>query len=327
MHKIIADFPNQLKNAMQIGQSFQVNENTQIHNILACGLGGSGIGAKIAKLLNIESLQVPFEVINDYSIPAFVNDKTLVIATSYSGNTEETIEAIEKCKAKNATIVVIASAGKLLEEAKVNHWPYIVIPGGEQPRAMLAYSLIQHFYVLKAFGLIDQSFEASIKEVIQIIDEEEAQIQVSANEIAKIMYQHTPVIYSNPSLEGVAVRFRQQMNENSKILCWHAVIPEMNHNELVGWAGGNDKIVVIKLNTSFEYYRTTKRWDFCKPMIADKTNHIIEINAKGSNLITQALYLIHFTDWISLYLAELNQVDPIEVNVISSLKSKLSDLK
>ncbi|MFD1553663.1 bifunctional phosphoglucose/phosphomannose isomerase [Putridiphycobacter roseus] len=327
MQNIIADFPNQLKNAMEIGKHFKRNETHQINNILACGLGGSGIGAKIAKLLNLNKLSVPFESINDYSIPAFVNENTLVIATSYSGNTEETLEAIEKCKSKNAKIVIIASAGKLLELAKENNWPYIIVPGGEQPRAMLGYSLIQHFYVLKAFGLIDNQFENSILEAIEIIEKEESAIKDNARVVAGQMYEHTPVIYSNPSLEGIAIRFRQQINENSKMLCWHAVIPEMNHNELVGWAGGNDKIVVIKLKTDLEYYRTSKRWDFCKPVIESKTKQIIEINAKGKSLLTQALYLIHLTDWISLYLADLNEVDPIEVNVISSLKSKLSELK
>ena len=327
MQKIIADFPNQLKNAMKIGKLFKIVDTHDIKNVLACGLGGSGIGAKITKLLNLNNLPVPFESINDYSIPAFVSEKTLVIATSYSGNTEETIEAIDKCNSKNAKIVVIASAGKLLELAKLNNWPYIVVPGGEQPRAMLAYSLIQHFFILKAYGLIDDQFESSVVATIDNIEKDEFSIKTAASQIAEKMYQHVPVIYSNPSLEGVAIRFRQQINENSKMLCWHAVIPEMNHNELVGWAGGNDKIVVIKLNTDLEYYRTTKRWDFCKPFIEAKTKSIIEINAVGKTLLSQALYLIHLTDWVSLYLANLNQVDPIEVNVISTLKSKLSELK
>ncbi len=111
------------------------------------------------------------------------------------------------------------------------------------------------------------------------------------------------------------------------MLCWHAVIPEMNHNELVGWAGGHDQIAVIKINTPFEYYRTTKRWDFCKTRISEITSNILEINAKGDSIIACSLYLIHITDWISYYIAELKDVDPVEVNIITSLKSELSKLK
>lgn len=327
MDKLIANFTNQLSEALAIGSDVNASSNTKIENVLTCGLGGSGIGAKISKLLNRDFLSVPVDSINDYNIPTFVSDKTLVIATSYSGNTEETLMAVEACITKGATIAVIASDGTLLELAKENKWLHYVLPGGEQPRAMLAYSLIQHFFIFKAFNLINYDFESQVLKTIDTINGLEDKVKEEALLVAQACHGKIPIIYANPLLEGVAIRFRQQINENSKMLCWHAVIPEMNHNELVGWAGGNDSFAVIKLNNDMEFYRNTKRWEFCKPVIEEKTTNIIEINAFGKSILEQALYLIHLTDWVSFYLSDLNAVDPIEVNVISSLKSKLSHLK
>ena len=286
MDKLIAQFTNQLTEALAIGKNVAVSGSSNIENILSCGLGGSGIGAKIAKLLNRDYLSVPFDSINDYNIPAFVSEKTLVIATSYSGNTEETLMAVEACITKGATIAVIASDGTLLDLAKENKWLHYVLPGGEQPRAMLAYSLVQHFYILKGFHLIDYDFESQISKTIEQVSLFEENIKDEAKLVAQACHGKIPVIYSNPQLEGVAVRFRQQINENSKMLSWHAVIPEMNHNELVGWAGGSNNLAVIKLNNELEFYRNTKRWEFCKPVIEEKTSNVIEINAVGSSLFT-----------------------------------------
>ncbi|MFK8036718.1 MAG: bifunctional phosphoglucose/phosphomannose isomerase [Crocinitomicaceae bacterium] len=327
MDKLIAKFTQQLSEALAIGREVSAPKQTQIDNILCCGLGGSGIGAKITKLLNRDFLSVPFDSVNDYNIPAFVNEKTLVIAASYSGNTEETLMAVEACITKGAKIAVISSDGSLLEMAKDNNWLHYVVPGGEQPRAMLAYSLVLHFYILKAFNLINYDFESQITEAIKLIDSNENEIVKEAKVVAEACHGKIPVIYSNPTMEGVAVRFRQQLNENSKMLAWHAVIPEMNHNELVGWAGGSENIAVIKLSNSLEFYRNTKRWEYCKPVIEKKAGTILEVIAAGNNVFEQALYLIHVTDWVTFYLAELKAIDPTEVEVISSLKSKLSGLK
>lgn len=327
MDKLIANFTTQLSDALTIGQQVSIQSTQKIENILSCGLGGSGIGAKIAKLLNRDYLSVPFDSINDYNIPAYVSENTLVIAASYSGNTEETLMAVEACITKGATIAIIASDGTLLEMAKKNNWLYYVLPGGEQPRAMLAYSLIQHFFILKGFGLINYDFESQVTASISSLNSLEQNIKTEALAVANACYGKIPVIYSNPLMEGVAVRFKQQINENAKALAWHSVIPEMNHNELVGWAGGNDNLTVIKLNNELEFYRNTKRWEFSKPVIESKADSVIEINSVGKSLLEQALYLIHLTDWVTYYIADLKAIDPIEVNVISNLKSKLSDLK
>ncbi|HIP37168.1 MAG TPA: bifunctional phosphoglucose/phosphomannose isomerase [Crocinitomix sp.] len=327
MKTLVANFANQLMDAKQIGESISfIPTNKNFSNVLICGLGGSGIGGKIISLLVREEAKIPIVTTNDYSIPNFVNKNTLVIANSYSGNTEETLTAVKESDKRGAEIVAITSGGALLEMAKLNKWNHFVVPSGEQPRAMLAYSLIQLLFTLEKHKIVSTNYTSQLQSIANLVTENESQIKKEALKVAKQIYQKKAVIYADQSFEGVAVRFRQQINENAKELCWHHVLPEMNHNELVGWAGGDNNIAVIKLNSSFEFYRTKKRWEICKSIISEKTDTIIEINAKGNNKLAQVLYLIHITDWISVLLADLKQVDAVEVDVIIKLKDELSKL-
>lgn len=328
MKNLIENFTHQLTESYQIGVDSEfIPTNKNISSVVICGLGGSGIGGKIIQLLTQNIVNIPVVVTNDYETPAFVNENTLVIASSYSGNTEETIHAVKIAMKKKAEIAVITSGGELLELADKNQWNKNIVPGGEQPRAMLAYSLIQLLFLFKNYALTDHTFTHQINHISEFISQRENEIKYEAKSLAKQIVNKQLVIYSSSKLEGVAVRFRQQMNENSKELCWHHVLPEMNHNELVGWAGGNDNLVVIKLNSTFDFYRTQKRWDICKSVISEKTKNIFEINSQGDTLFAQELYLIHLTDWISYYVAELKAIDPVEVDVIMKLKSELAKLK
>lgn len=328
MNKITANFTNQLRDAIKIGANtpFTVPNKT-ITSVLICGLGGSGIGGKIIDLLLKSDITIPVIVTNDYSIPNFVNENTLVISSSYSGNTEETLTAVIESHKRNAEVVAITSGGKLLELVKENGWNSLVVPGGEQPRGMLAYSLVQLLYIFENYKLVQPNYTPLLPEVIELVDSNETDIQSEAKELASNIHNKQVVIYAEQSLEGVAARFRQQINENAKELCWHHVLPEMNHNELVGWAGGNSNQAIIKINSSLDFYRTKRRWEICKEVISKQTNSIYEINAKGSSKLVQILYLIHLTDWVSVYLADLKNVDSVEVDVIIHLKSELSKFK
>jgi len=328
MNKITANFTNQLRDAIKIGEntSFKIPNKT-IESVLICGLGGSGIGGKIIDLLLKSDIKVPVIVTNDYSIPNFVNEKTLVIASSYSGNTEETLAAVIEGNKRNSEVVAITSGGKLLDLVKSNNWNSLIVPGGEQPRGMLAYSLVQLLYIFEKYKLVEANYTPDLTEAIELVDSNENDIQSEAKQLAKQIHNKQVVIYAEQSLEGVAVRFRQQINENAKELCWHHVLPEMNHNELVGWAGGNKSQAIIKLNSSLDFYRTKKRWEICKEVMSKYTDSIYEIEAKGSSKLIQILYLIHLTDWISVFLADLKNVDSVEVDVIIHLKSELGKLK
>jgi glucose/mannose-6-phosphate isomerase len=140
------------------------------------------------------------------------------------------------------------------------------------------------------------------------------------------LFEKIPVIYAVDGYNGVATRFRQQINENSKMLCWHHVIPEMNHNELVGWAGGSKEFAVIILRSKSDYTRSQARIDINKEIISKYTPHILEVWSKGDYHLEKALYLIHLTDWASCFLGDKKNVDLTEVNVINHLKNSLSKI-
>ncbi|MBI3136393.1 MAG: bifunctional phosphoglucose/phosphomannose isomerase [Bacteroidetes bacterium] len=328
MRELIKGIGNQIQEAIKIGSSarFSIPEK-EIRAVIVCGLGGSGIGGRIISLLVNEELKVPFILSNDYSIPACVDEHTLLIASSYSGNTEETLYAVKEGKKRGAEIVVITSGGELLEMAQQYGWNHLVVPKGQQPRAMLVYSIVQQIYILNAYRLISSKEMDCLANVPDFLVRQRDMIHAEALRIAKFLHQKTPVIYSGSFFEGIAIRFRQQLNENAKVLCWNHVLPEMTHNELVGWAGGSDAFAVVYVKTDFDHPRTNYRWDIVKEIISKKTAYVTEIRAKGTDRLTQNFYLIHLTDWISIYLSELKQVDAIEVNIIGHLKTEMGKRK
>jgi glucose/mannose-6-phosphate isomerase len=327
MNNYISDFTNQLNDALSIGISSKFNSaKSDINNILICGLGGSGIGGSIITDIVNDVISVPILATKGYEVPNFVNKNTLVIACSYSGNTEETIEAVEKCLKTNAEVSVITSGGKLKEIALEKNLNHIIIPGGHPPRAMFGYGFTELFFVLKNYNLINNDFENDFENAISLLDKEKENIKKLASSIAKKLYKKTPVIYTSEGFEGVAIRFRQQMNENSKMLSWHHVVPEMNHNELLGWRTNVDGLAVVYLRNKNDYYRNQTRVDINKSVINKYTEDILEIWSKGNSLIETSLYHINVGDWVSWYLSELNNVDAIEIDVINFLKDKLSKI-
>lgn len=327
MKTLVANFSKQLSEAIRIGKTTQQNAaKSPIQNVLICGLGGSGIGGSIVRELVVNTATVPVNVTKGYFIPSYVDEHTLVIVSSYSGNTEETIQCMELAMKKNAKITAITSGGKIAELAKSNGFDCIVVPGGMPPRSCVGYSLTQLFYVLGFHQLIQANFEREILAAIDLIDAEENNIIQEATTVAKKLQGNLPVIYATTNNEGVAIRLRQQLNENSKILCWHHIIPEMNHNELVGWTESHKEICVLFLLDKDEYSRNIARININKEVIRKYTDNIVELYSKGNNAIEKAIYLIHLGDWISVILGELRGVDLMEVNVINHLKSKLSEL-
>ncbi len=327
MKSLVGIFTKQLEEAMEIGANASLEKcSKKIANVVITGLGGSGIGGKIVSQLVADNCIVPITINNTYDLPGFVNENTLVIASSFSGNTEETLFAVEAAQKKGAEIAMITSGGKFLELAKANNYNHIVLPKGDSPRAMLTYSLTQQFFLLNHYGLISDEFNNEIPAAIALLNASLEAIKTEAKTIAAQLKDKTTVIYSEAKYEGVAIRFRQQLNENAKVLCWHHALPEMNHNELVGWAGGKDEYAVVVFRNEDDFYRTQKRLEITKEIASAKTDTYIEINSKGTSRIQRSLYLILMGDWISVYLAELNKVDSIEVNVIDYLKSELSKI-
>ncbi len=325
MNDYINDFTNHLTEAMEIGDTSNLKKSDKkFNNILICGLGGSGIGGTIINDIISSKANIPILATKDYSIPNFVDENTLVIASSYSGNTEETIYALEKCQNRNTEICIITSGGKLKTIAEENNYNHIIIPGGHPPRAMFGYAFTELFYVLNHYGIIDNSFKSDFTNSISLLNSEKEDIQDKAMELAKKMYQKTPVIYVAQGFEGVAVRFRQQINENSKMLCWHHVVPEMNHNELLGWRTNVDDLAVVYFRNKSDFDRNQIRMDINRKVISKFTNNITEVWSKGDSQIENTLYHINLGDWVSWYLSEMNNVDAIEIDVINFLKGELS---
>jgi glucose/mannose-6-phosphate isomerase len=327
MNDYINDFSNHLREAIEIANNTTLTPYTkEIRNVLICGLGGSGIGGTIVSDIVSSKVNIPIAATKDYSIPNFVNEHTLVIANSYSGNTEETLYALEKCQERGAEIAVITSGGELKTIAEENKYNKIIIPGNQPPRAMFGYAFTELFFMLNHYGIIDDSFKADFDEAITLLDTEKADIQKQAMDLAKKMYKQTPVIYVANGFEGVAVRFRQQINENSKMLCWHSVVPEMNHNELLGWRTNVDDLAVVYFRNTCDYDRNQIRMDINKKVISKFTSNITEIWSKGDSLIENSLYHISLGDWVSWYLSEMNNVDAIEIDVIEFLKGELAKI-
>ncbi len=323
MEKLIADFSQQLKAAVEIGHKAELTpQHHDIRNVVIAGLGGSGIGGTIVNELVFGKIKVPITVVKNYHLPEFVNEHTLLITCSYSGNTEETMHAMEDGMNRMAKIVCITSGGSMERLAKKAGLDCILIPAGMPPRACLGYSLPQILYVLFHFRMIDLGFEEGMKTAIKLLDKNENRICKEAKKIAKKLNKKLPIIYACAGFEGVAIRFRQQLNENAKVLVSHNVIPEMNHNELVGWTEKGKHAVVI-LRNELDYERNKMRIAINKEVISKYAKSIIEINSKGDSLIENTLYLIHLTDWVSFYLSEMRKVDAVEVKVIDYLKGEL----
>jgi glucose/mannose-6-phosphate isomerase len=327
MKELIANFTKQLEEAIKIGEKAQLSDpKHEIKNILISGLGGSGIGGSIAAELLADKATLPITVKKDYFIPAFVNENTLVIISSYSGDTEETLSAMNFALERNAKVVCVTSGGQITQIAKQKNLDLILIPGSMPPRACLAYSFTQLFFILSYFKVIDGSFKSEIKQAIENLNKSEEAIKKEAEDLAGKLKNKIPVIYATVPFDGVAVRFRQQINENSKLLCWSNVFPEMNHNELVGWASKQEQLGVVILRSEAEYYRNKKRVEISKDVFSRYCDSINEVFAKGSGELERALYLIHLCDWTSSFIADQRGVDPVEVKVINHLKSELSKI-
>lgn len=328
MNKLISAFPQNMLDALQIAseQTFKRPENP-IHNVVICGMGGSGIGGKIVAQWIQDEIAVPVYILNDYSLPNFVSHNSLVIGSSYSGNTEETLAGIYAAKDKGAHIIGICSGGELKELCEANEYDYVIVPGGNPPRTAVAFSIIQLMNIFVNLGMISPIHIADIRTSYDLLIEKMDVIHEEAKKLASFLEGKVGIFYSGPHYEGIAVRARQQFNENSKLLCWHHVIPEMNHNELVGWGGGDDRFAVVFLNTGDLDPRNQKRYDITRELVSEKAAGVMELSAIGNTRIQRSFYLIHLVDWASFYLAEQKQVDAMDISVIDYLKNELANFK
>ena len=329
MKELIQGFPAQLAEALEIAANAKLNKaKAPIHNVVIAGMGGSGIGGSLIKSFTSEEVSVPIDVCKSYDIPAYINGNTLFIACSFSGNTEETLSAVEKAKAKGAQIVAITSGGKMAQFVAANGYDSISIPGrSNSPRASIGYSFVQLFLILNHHGLTPTTHFDEIKASAELLEKESADIHAKAVQLTSFFKDKLPILYGDTRLEAVLVRTQQQIAENSKQLSHVNIIPEMNHNELVGWKYPDvvfENAATVLLRTNYDHPRTKIRMDVCKNIFEKVAGQVMVIQAKGNSFVEQSIYLINLLDWVSFYLAEANQVDPFPVDVINFLKEELS---
>jgi glucose/mannose-6-phosphate isomerase len=325
MDKLIEKFPARMLEAVELTKKIRLSKRAHvINNVLICGLGGSGIAGNLVTDLTADQITVPIVVNKGYELPSFAGDNTLLVLCSYSGNTEETLSCAAQAVERGLKPVCVASGGRLGELARHHNFDFIQVPGGSPPRTTLGFGSTILFYILDQFALIDFTVDEEITNLSEFLTREQDAIKADSQLLARELKNKTVILYSEDRIESASLRLKQQINENSKSNCWLNVIPELNHNELVGWKSKDDSIAALFLRTDFENPRNLLRFDFIKPTVAANVHSVHELKAKGTTLLEQYFYLIHYGDWLSYYMAIEHGQDPIEVYVIDKLKAHLS---
>jgi len=325
MEKLLKEFPQQCVNAYSINVPLPKEKN--FNKICFSGMGGSAIGGDILKIFVEKKSSLPFYVHRDYELPNFADEKTLLIVTSYSGNTEETISAYNKGKKNRCIIWVLTSGGKLLNLAEKNSEPFIKIPSGFPPRCALGYLFFPCFNLLKNLKIISKdisfSFFTKMREKVKIFSERKNNL---AEKIANKFYNKIPIIYSGNLFYPAILRWKTQIAENSKSFAFINVFPEMNHNEIMAWHFPKnfiDKTIPVFILSSEYNDRIKKRMEFTKKIVSKIHPEILVIETEGNTLIEKIFNLIILGDWISYYLSLLNHIDPTEIPEIELLKKFL----
>ncbi|MEM4598572.1 MAG: bifunctional phosphoglucose/phosphomannose isomerase [Candidatus Diapherotrites archaeon] len=286
-------------------------------NIFIQGMGGSGISGAIARDLLRGVCKLPVYVSNSYELPEFVNDKTLAFFVSYSGNTEETLAAFSKAKERGASIIGISSGGKLLKEC-----PFCIkVPEGNLPRNMLGYLTIPVLAMTERLGLLNSSL--NLATAVDFLSNESHTAEKIGKKIAKSIYNKIPVLYSADCYTSLVWRIHGQLAENSGIFSHCNVLPEMNHNEIVGFRYYEKKLVFLFFRDYCENEKMKKRFEFTRKIVSKKSR-VLDIGLKGKSAVERLFYGIMVGDFASYYLALLNKKDPSENDNITKLKKILA---
>jgi len=335
MYAVIAAFPEQLKQAFEIGCDINIQlDISGIRNIIITGLGGSAIGGDLLRSYLQYEINLPIQVIRNYYIPEYADEHTLVICSSYSGDTEETISAYNDAKNKDCKIACISAGGKLTVMAE-NDGNYVAkIPRGFQPRCALAFSFVTMLMLFVKLKLIAER-DHDITKLIDLMNERSMVYSAfdsgtnPAINIAEHLHGRIPIIYSsNDLLDIVNLRWRGQFAENSKTLAFGNYFPELNHNEIVGWQENSDflrNFALIYLLDREDNPRIIKRQKITKEILEPYRGIDIEIESEGNSKLERVFDLVYLGDWISFYLAVINKTDPSPIVKINILKNKLME--
>lgn len=305
-------------------------KNKNFDAVAVTGLGGSAISADLMLNFLGSELKVPFIVNRNYSLPSFLNKNSLLIVSSYSGNTEETVSVLNEALSCGCQIVCISTGGKVESLALQHDLPLIKILPGYQPRYALGLSFFSLLKVLQSLGLIE-SHDAVVKEIIDLWKKRGVEYSSEGNRAYKLAEQtvgYIPTIYSAADMTSAAgYRFKCQFNENSKMHAFQNVIPELNHNEIIGWESYDEnqyKTKIFNLTDPDYHPQVKKRFEITSELASQKGVEIINLEGEGNNLKLRLMDLIYLGDWITYYAAVLRGFDPTEIDNINTLKKRLA---
>lgn len=338
MATLLSDFPRQCHEGVRLGEDFRIPlglKNFVPSNILFSGLGGSAItGDLIADLVRDEA-KFPILVNRDYSIPSFVDKKTLVFCISYSGNTEETIASYQEAHKRGARVIVISSGGKLTKLARNDRIISLCVPAGFPPRAALGFLFFSALTIFQRLNLI-KSRRKEVKESLSLLAKFKEELSLNipfrknrAKRIAGKLQGKIPVVYTSNRLGAVAMRFQTQLAENSKQFAGRNLFPEMNHNEIMAWNNPLNllkKFFIIFLRDKGDHQRVRSRMKITESLIAEYPEDILTIDSRGKGVLARNFSTLYLCDWVSFYLAIFNKVDPTPVERITLLKKRLSKI-
>jgi glucose/mannose-6-phosphate isomerase len=309
-----------------------------------CGMGGSAIGADLV-LASLSDLPVPAVVVRGYALPAWVGPQTLVVAVSYSGDTEETLACVEMALARGCVPVCISSGGRLAAAARDHGLPLVLIPGGQQPRASLGYLSVPLLAALEAAGLCGAQ-QAHVEEAVALLrhgnaghglDAPEASASsgpgssgprtTTAKALARRLYERQAVVYGSASTVAVARRWKGQINENAKAPAFWNELPELDHNELMGWTSVPSlaaATLAVFVSDGEIDARLLRRAELTAEVLAERGVAVEHVWARGVSRFARLFSLVQFGDYASFYLALLYGVDPTPVAAIQDFKAKLA---
>ena len=330
----IAHMGEHIREAIQNFSAANVSLPQVTGPVIILGMGGSAIGGDLARCYLGAKSPFPIIVNRGYDLPAYAMEGSLIIASSYSGNTEETLSAFEQAVQRKLPSVCITTGGKLGARAKELNLPAISQQGGMQPRAALAYSFVPILLLLEKLAVGSNELN-NLEKAAALLDhlaerygythlDENNQAFKLAGEVA----HRIPVIYAASDFEAVALRWRGQIHENAKHVAFSNVLPEMNHNELEGWAHPIDLTqhfsVIFLRSPKDEHPRISKRFEAMREVFHSKQVDVVELSAEGETRLERMFSLISLADWTSLYLALFAGIDPTSIPAIEMLKQKLA---
>lgn len=309
------------------------HDERELTRVVVTGMGGSALSAGLTQSWLREQLNVPFEVVRGYDVPQYTDDKTLVIASSYSGNTEETVSCLGQALERGAQIGVLTSGGKLLETATSEGIAHVVIPANLQPRMATIYMLSGLIALLAKFGIVPADVLNEITETSEWLKVETANWlqevptdKNQAKQIALLSVGKTPVFYGGALTAPLAYKWKISWNENAKNTAFCNQYPEFNHNEFMGWASHpvDKPFAVFDLISQLEHPQILKRFEISDRLLSGKRPKANIVELRGETILQQLLWGCVLADFASIYVAILNGIDPTPVELIEKLKKELA---